>query len=145
MRPSCIFASDRVFVQALFASYGLATTANVVMYETSLARNVVVSTGWFGWSLLWLLCVCSVLSWADVILNHECLHGPRVQWLQRLRHLWSAGMCMSWTAMIVIGLPRFDTHGLLAVYTITVVFLLAWLVRDAARRRAAHASARQSD
>lgn len=144
MRPPCLLTSDATATQAQFACYGLATVYAINTDPTGFAARVVHAAGWWGWTIEWLLAVCAALSLIDVIINREWRLHERFRWCElstRHRHWYGIGMGFSWSAMIFVGVTRFDATGLMVIYTITVIFLAASLVRDATRRRtAAHAS-----
>lgn len=122
-------------LQAQYACFGLATALISMLDIGSLARHVVLAAGWTGSVMLWGLAVCSGLSLADVVLNHHRVR--RVWWLGAHRHWFGIGQAFSWTAMVFVGLRRFDAFGLMVVYMIAVVFLGAFLLYEARSRRAA--------
>ena len=124
-----------VLMQAQYAAFGLATVGIAALDHASLARHVIIGAGWGGVMFAAILAGCSALSAVDLIVNHR--RGLRCLWLARHRHWCGIGQAFAWLAMVFVGLPRFDALGLMAVYTIAVGFLFAYLLIEARTRRAA--------
>lgn len=122
-------------MQAQYAAFGIATVLIALYDRTSLAGHVVMVGGWLGRVMLGVLALCSVLSAADVVLNHHRVR--RIYWLGAGRHWFGIGQAFSWAAMTFVGLHRFEAIGLMTIYAIAVCFLCAFLLYEAKTRRAA--------
>lgn len=122
-------------VQAQYAVFGLETAGISCVDHYSPLRYVVMGASWFGVAIMALLALASMLSMADVILNHHRVR--RVWWLGEYRH-WPMivqGVC--WLVIAFVATPRFDAFGLSVIFASGAGFLGWFLLYEAKVRRAA--------